>query len=64
MWLPKIQKWVNEHGGGQIIPMSCEFEEQYFNLAEDKDAQKGKLQSLPAPVLLQMLVHSFLLFAV
>jgi GTP-binding protein YchF len=44
VWLPKIQKWVNEHGGGQIIPMSCEFEQEYFDLREDKAAQKGKDQ--------------------
>ena len=44
VWLPKIQAWVNEHGGGQIIPMSCEFEQEYFDLAEDKDAQKGKVE--------------------
>lgn len=42
VWLPKIQTWVNEHGGGQIIPMSCEFEQEYMDLAEDKEAQKGK----------------------
>jgi hypothetical protein len=40
--LPKIQTWVNEHGGGQIIPMSCEFEQELFDLAEDKAAQKGE----------------------
>jgi len=41
-WLPKIQEWVNGHGGGQIIPMSCEFEQEYMDLQDDKDAQKGK----------------------
>mmetsp|Transcript_17476 Transcript_17476/g.36422 ORF Transcript_17476/g.36422 Transcript_17476/m.36422 type:complete len:428 (+) Transcript_17476:111-1394(+) len=43
-WLPKIQNWVNEHGGGQIIPMSCEFEQELFDLKDDKDAQKAFLQ--------------------
>ena len=40
--LPKIRQWVNEHGGGQIIPMSAEFEEKYFDLREDPEAQQGK----------------------
>jgi GTP-binding protein YchF len=38
--LPKIQKWVAEHGGGQIIPMSAEFEQKYWDLREDPAAQK------------------------
>lgn len=42
-WLPKIQDWVNSHGGGQIIPMSCEFEQELFDLKDDKAAQNGKL---------------------
>ena len=41
-YLPKIQNWVNEHGGGQIIPMSCEFEQELFDLKDDPAAQQGK----------------------
>lgn len=40
-WLPLIQKWVDEHGGGQIIPMSCEFEQELMDLQGDKDAEKA-----------------------
>ncbi|KAL9190782.1 hypothetical protein ACHAXT_000488 [Thalassiosira profunda] len=43
-WLPKIQEWVNSHGGGQIIPMSCEFEQDLMDLGEDKEAQKAYIQ--------------------
>lgn len=39
-WLPKINQWVNEHGGGQIIPVSCEFEMKLFDMKDDADAQK------------------------
>lgn len=42
-WLPKINDWVKEHGGGQIIPMSVEFEQELFDLNDDKDAQKAFL---------------------
>lgn len=41
-WLPKINKWVKEHGGGQIIPVSCEFEVALFELKDDKEGQKGR----------------------
>ncbi len=41
-WLPKIQAWVNAHGGGQIIPMSCEFEQELMDLNDDADAKQGK----------------------
>lgn len=41
-WLGKIQEWVKEHGDGQIIPMSCEFEQEYFDLKDDLAAQQGE----------------------
>ena len=40
-WLAKISEWVNSHGGGQIIPMSCEWEQEYMDLRDDKEAQKA-----------------------
>lgn len=42
-WLPKIAEWVKTHGGGQIIPVSCEFEQNLFDLKDDPDAQKAFL---------------------
>jgi ribosome-binding ATPase YchF (GTP1/OBG family) len=45
-WLPKIAQWVKEHGGGQIIPMSCEFEQNYFDLKDDAENQKGEYHVL------------------
>jgi len=42
-WLPKIQEWVKAHGGGQIIPMSCEFEQEIFDLKDDPAAVKTYL---------------------
>jgi len=41
-WLPKINQWVKEHGGGQIIPVSCEFEVALFDLKDNKEQQKGR----------------------
>jgi len=40
-WLPKIKEWVDTHGGGQIIPVSCDFEQALEDLKEDPEAQKG-----------------------
>merc|ERR1719410_2975371 len=34
-WLPKINTWVKQHGGGQIIPMSVEFEQNLFDLEDE-----------------------------
>jgi len=42
-WLPKINEWVKEHGGGQIIPVSVEFEEELFAYKDDPDQQKACL---------------------
>merc|ERR1712157_222415 len=35
-WLPKINTWVKEHGGGQIIPMSVQFEQELFDAIDKK----------------------------
>ena len=43
-WLPKINEWVKSHGGGQIIPISCEFEQAVFDLKDDPEGQKGTLR--------------------
>lgn len=40
-WLPKIGEWVKSHGGGQIIPVSCEFEQNLFDLKDDPENKKG-----------------------
>jgi ribosome-binding ATPase YchF (GTP1/OBG family) len=32
--LPKIAEWVKNHGGGQILPVSCEWEQELFDLKE------------------------------
>ncbi|GAX17743.1 ribosome-binding ATPase [Fistulifera solaris] len=43
-FLPKINQWVKEHGGGQIIPVSCEFEETLQGMQDDHAQQKAFLQ--------------------
>lgn len=40
-WLKRIHDWVQSHGGGLIIPVSVEFEEEHWHLHEDPDAQEA-----------------------
>jgi len=42
-WLPKIHAWIKEHGGGAMIPFSCEFEQELFDLGDDEAAIKAFL---------------------
>jgi GTP-binding protein YchF len=44
-WLLKIAQWVKEHGGGQILPVSCDFEQKVFDLKDDPAALKGQFVS-------------------
>ena len=34
-WLMKIKTWIDEHGGGPMIPFSVEFEEEYRDAGDD-----------------------------
>eukprot|EP00541_Cyclophora_tenuis_P008802 CAMPEP_0116559670 /NCGR_PEP_ID=MMETSP0397-20121206/10536_1 /TAXON_ID=216820 /ORGANISM="Cyclophora tenuis, Strain ECT3854" /LENGTH=426 /DNA_ID=CAMNT_0004085487 /DNA_START=54 /DNA_END=1334 /DNA_ORIENTATION=- len=43
-WLPKISAWVKEHGGGQILPVSCEFEQNLADLGDNKEARDAFLK--------------------
>lgn len=43
-WLPKINDWVKAHGGGQIIPVSVEFEEELFAFKDDADQHAACLK--------------------
>lgn len=42
-WLAKIHAWVQEHGGGTIIPFSVDFEQKLWALRDDVDARKAFL---------------------
>lgn len=50
-WLGKIAKWVNEHGGGKIIPFSVSFEQKLSEMSEDEQKEfcktKGAESALP-----------------
>ena len=46
-WLPKIQEYIKNHGGGAMIPYSAEFESQVVDASkDDKDIQLAKAKEL------------------
>jgi obg-like ATPase 1 len=51
-WLVPINDWVNSHGGGTIIPMSVAWEEELWQLREDKAAQEAFLAESKAKSIL------------
>ena len=38
-WLQGINTWVQEHGGGSIIPYSIEFEQHIFSMSQEEKEQ-------------------------
>eukprot|EP00798_Chlamydomonas_sp_ICE-L_P008013 gene8013-1242_t len=49
-WLPKIHAWVQEHGGGTMIPFSVEWEEALWALRDNPDGEKEFLEIEPKSV--------------
>jgi ribosome-binding ATPase YchF (GTP1/OBG family) len=39
-WLPKIHAWIQEHGGGVMIPFSVEFEAKLWEMRENPSAKQ------------------------
>lgn len=39
-YLPKIQKWITEHGGGPMIPFSAEFEKKVTADGPDPEVRR------------------------
>ncbi len=49
-WLVPINNWVQEHGGGTIIPMSVEWEQELWKLHEDPAATEEFLKGGGVPL--------------
>lgn len=49
-WLPKINEWVQSHGGGTVIPMCVEFEQKLWNLKDDPEARDAYLKEINSPL--------------
>lgn len=46
-WLVPIGEWVATHGGGQIIPFSVEWEQEYWNMRENPEAREAFVNEVP-----------------
>ncbi|KAG2494078.1 hypothetical protein HYH03_007720 [Edaphochlamys debaryana] len=49
-WLAKIHAWIQEHGGGVLIPFSVEWESKLWDLRDDEDGKKAFLDKTPGVV--------------
>lgn len=59
-WLAKIHAWVQEHGGGTMIPFSVEFEQKLWELRDDPDGRAAFLdESKAASALPKMIVTGY-----
>ncbi|KAG1659337.1 hypothetical protein FOA52_008391 [Chlamydomonas sp. UWO 241] len=60
-WLPKIHAWMQEHGGGIMIPFSIEWEQKLWSLRDDPDGRQAFLDTEPKCVsaLPKMIVQGY-----
>ncbi|GLI59705.1 hypothetical protein VaNZ11_001650 [Volvox africanus] len=60
-WLAKIHAWIQEHGGGVLIPFSVEWESKLWATRDDPDGRKAFLDSSGGAVsaLPKMVVQGF-----
>ena len=57
-YLPKIQKWIMEHGGGPMIPFSAEFEKKVTSEGADIEVRKKIADELGAPSCIPKLIKT------
>lgn len=48
-YLPKISAWINEHGGGPMIPFSADFESKVVAMGTDPEVRKKAAEEMGAP---------------
>jgi obg-like ATPase 1 len=46
-WLPLINEWVQNHGGGTIIPFSVEWEQELWKIRENSELKEAFLNEVP-----------------
>ncbi|ORZ32150.1 P-loop containing nucleoside triphosphate hydrolase protein [Catenaria anguillulae PL171] len=57
-WLVKIHQWIQEHGGGSMIPFSVEFEQQLWDKREDPEAREAFLKESGAQSALPKIIKT------
>jgi GTP-binding protein YchF len=59
-WLPKINQWIKDHGGGVLIPFSIEYEKELWDLKEDLAKQASLIdESKTSSALPKMIVTGY-----
>ena len=48
-WLPKINKWISEHGGGPMVPFSAEYGLKVVAYGTDPEVRKKAAEELGMP---------------
>ena len=57
-WLPKIAQWINENGGGPMVPYSADFEKQVLDTAgtPDRNVRDETAKEMGAPSMMTRIV--------
>lgn len=58
-WLPKIHSWIQEHGGGTLIPFSIEYEQELVALTDPVKAKNFLAESGVSSALPKMIVTGY-----
>jgi len=48
-FLPKISKWISEHGGGPMIPYSADFEKRANSVSTDLEERRKAAEEMGSP---------------
>ncbi|KAJ3322989.1 hypothetical protein HDU76_013751 [Blyttiomyces sp. JEL0837] len=57
-WLPKVHKWIQEHGGGPMIPISVEYEEELWSKRSDPGVLEEYIKQTGAPSILPKVIKA------
>ncbi|TNV78417.1 hypothetical protein FGO68_gene7455 [Halteria grandinella] len=57
-YLPKILKWIQEHGGGPMIPFSADFEKRVTSEGSDPQVRKKIADEMGAPSSIPKLIKT------
>ena len=57
-FLPKILKWIQEHGGGPMIPFSAEFEKKVTSMGPDPEVRRKIAEELGSPSCIPKLIKT------
>ena len=57
-WLPKIQEFIKENGGGPMIPFSADYEKDVISAGTDPEERRKKAEELGAPSCINKIIKT------